>query len=225
MMNGNVWNVIWLLLSLGIDSFWLSASLAVWKRAESPRRDRRGWMWVMVFACAETGMLWVGSLLGKGVGMFLGRWASFAGGLMLVALAAWMVFFEDEKERMGHVEEGNGEEAEGETETPSRLLQLSRLLQQESIRQGMGWALVGSAASVSMDELMVGISAGLLDLPWLILIPCIALQALVFSSLGWTLGARLAPSLGKWSEKLAGFVLGGLGISILVDWVYNQSLA
>ncbi|MDB5054838.1 MAG: hypothetical protein JWM44_2888, partial [Bacilli bacterium] len=47
------------------------------------------------------------------------------------------------------------------------------------------------------------------------------LQAFIFTFLGLTYGAKLKPFLGEWSEKIAGIVLGLLGIWMLFEYHPN----
>jgi putative Mn2+ efflux pump MntP len=83
-------------------------------------------------------------------------------------------------------------------------------------RQLIGWTLIATAVSISLDELAVGFSIGLLGVPVLLTVALIALQAFVFTLIGIALGSRLQPYLGEWAEKLSGAVLGLLGLWTIV---------
>lgn len=142
----------------------------------------------LVFASAEALMPLVGLFVGKGLGQLIGHWASLFGGIALLIVAVWLIFFEDDDE------------------------------EEEKLERGLvGWSLIVTALSISLDELAVGFSIGLIGIPVILTIILIAIQAFVFTFLGLTFGAKLKPYLGEWSEKLAGIVLGLLGIWILTE--------
>ena len=134
----------------------------------------------------------VGLFIGNGAGRLIGDWASVIGGMTLLAVAVWFIFFEDEDE---------------EAETLERNL--------------VGWTLILTALSISLDELAVGFSIGLVGVPITLTILLIALQAFVFTFVGLTFGSKWKPYLGEWAEKLAGIVLGLLGIWILFDAIVH----
>lgn len=142
----------------------------------------------MTFACAEALMPLIGLLIGKGAGRLIGNWASLVGGVALLAVAVWLIFFEDDDEEEEKLE-----------------------------RNLIGWTLMLTALSISLDELAVGFSIGLIGVPVALTIVLIAFQAFIFTFAGLTFGSKLKPYLGEWAEKLAGIVLGLLGIWILID--------
>lgn len=142
----------------------------------------------LTFACAEALMPLVGLSIGKGAGQFIGNWASLIGGIALFGVAVWLIFFEDEDEEEEKLE-----------------------------RNLVGWTLIMTALSISLDELAVGFSIGLVGVPVALTIILVALQAFMFTFLGLTFGSTLKRYLGEWSEKLAGIILGLLGLWILID--------
>lgn len=142
----------------------------------------------LTFACAEAIMPLVGLLIGKGVGQLIGDWASFIGGVALLGVAIWLIFFEDEDDEEEKLE-----------------------------RNLVGWTLIITALSISLDELAIGFSIGLIGVPIVLTIILIALQAFAFTILGLTFGSRLKRYLGEWAEKFAGVVIGLLGLWILID--------
>lgn len=79
--------------------------------------------------------------------------------------------------------------------------------------------LVLTVLGISLDEMVVGFSIGLIVVPIILTINLIALQAIFFTLLGLTFGSKLKPYLGEWAEKLAGIVLGLLGLWILIDGI------
>ncbi|OFW75064.1 MAG: hypothetical protein A2201_04225 [Alicyclobacillus sp. RIFOXYA1_FULL_53_8] len=144
----------------------------------------------LIFAGAEALMPLIGLLIGKGTGRLFGDWASLIGGIALLGLASWLIVFEDEDEE--------------ETKLQRNLV---------------GWTLLVTALSISLDELAVGFSIGLIGVPIALTILLISIQAFLFTFLGLTFGSKLKPYLGEWVEKLAGGVLGLLGLWILVEGV------
>ncbi|GMA56961.1 putative Mn2+ efflux pump MntP [Alicyclobacillus sacchari] len=141
----------------------------------------------LAFAIAEACMPMIGLLIGRFFGRGLGHWAPVLGGALLIAVAIWSYVHE----------EGEADDRLG--------------------GQLAGWALLLTAISVSLDELAVGFSIGFLDIPVLLTIALIALQAFVVTWVGLQFGARLRPHLGEWVEKLPGAVLGLLGLWMLAD--------
>lgn len=176
-----VLKMVALILSLGLDTLMMSISLGVVKTKGKVKI-------ALVFACAEALMPLIGLFIGKGAGQLIGHWASLIGGIALLAVAGWLIFFEDEDDE---------EEKLG--------------------RNLVGWTLLGTAFSISLDELAVGFSIGLVGVPVVLTIGLIALQAFIFTFFGLTFGSKLKPYLGEWAEKLAGIVLGLLGLWILAE--------
>ncbi|WP_419877541.1 manganese efflux pump MntP family protein [Brevibacillus centrosporus] len=146
------------------------------------------------FACAEAIMPLIGIYIGIGAGQFFGYWASIAGGIALFALAGWLIFFQDEDD---------------EDEEEKLKLNL------------VGWTLIITAMSVSLDEIAVGFSIGLAGVPVALTIFLVALQAFVFTYLGLTFGSKLKRYFGEWAEYIAGIVLGLLGLWILIHSILN----
>jgi manganese efflux pump family protein len=173
--------MIALILSLGMDTLMMSISLGFVQTKGKAKI-------ALTFACAEALMPLIGLFIGKGAGRLIGNWASLVGGVALLAVAVWLIFFEDEDEEEEKLE-----------------------------RNLVGWTLILMALSISLDELAVGFSIGLVGVPITLTIVLIALQAFVFTLAGLTFGSKLKPYLGEWAEKLAGVILGLLGIWILID--------
>ncbi len=140
----------------------------------------------LAFACAEGLMPLIGFAIGQNAGQFIGHSASVIGGFALIGVAIWLIFFAVDVE----------------------VEKLGHKL--------VGWALVVTALSISLDELAVGFSIGLIGVPVGLTIFLIAVQAFLFTTIGLTFGARLKPFFGEWSEKLAGIILGLLGVWILI---------
>lgn len=71
--------------------------------------------------------------------------------------------------------------------------------------------------SISLDELAVGFTFGLLRLPVVLVIVLIAVQAFVAAQLGLRLGARLSERLRDGAERVAGVALAALGVVLLLE--------
>jgi manganese efflux pump family protein len=152
----------------------------------APERRLRVSLLMVTF---EVAMPVVGLLAGGLAGGFLGRAADFVAIALLAALGIWIL-------RSG------GEDAEEE-----------RL---EALGRTTGLAAIGLGLSISLDELAMGVSLGLLRLPLLPALVLIGLQALVASQLGLRLGARIGERNRERSEKAAGVILLLLAAFLLV---------
>ena len=80
---------------------------------------------------------------------------------------------------------------------------------------GLGALVLG--VSISLDELAIGFSLGLLHLPTAFVIALIGLQAFTVTQLGLRLGGRLSERLREGAERLAGTALTGLGAVLLAE--------
>jgi putative Mn2+ efflux pump MntP len=135
----------------------------------------------------EAGMPVVGLALGAPLGHVLGDAADYVAAAVLIAAGLYMVLAEDD-------------EQEGE-----RLASLH------------GWGAVALGISISLDELAIGFTLGLLRVPVVLVVALIAAQAFVMSQLGLRLGARISGGLREGAEKLAGVVLVGLGAVLVIE--------
>lgn len=82
-----------------------------------------------------------------------------------------------------------------------------------------GLAVVMLGISISLDELAMGFTIGLLHLSIWLAIVLIGLQAFLFSQLGLRLGSRLNETLRERAEQAAGLALLGLAILLIVEQV------
>ena len=143
----------------------------------------------LIMAAFEGGMPVVGFLLGGAVGKLLGNYAEYAAIAFLVLAGALLLW------------PGN-EDAEAE-----RLRLLSRV---------KGLAAINLGLAVSVDELTIGFSLGLLGISLLLAVVWIAVQALIAAQLGMSLGSRVGEGLRERAEQLAGVVLIGMAVVLLV---------
>lgn len=79
-----------------------------------------------------------------------------------------------------------------------------------------GLALVGLGLSISLDELAIGFSFGLLHVSIVWALVLIAVQAFGAAQLGLWLGARVGEAFRERSEQLAGLALLALAVVVLL---------
>jgi putative Mn2+ efflux pump MntP len=179
-----------LILSLGLDTFALSTALGV---APLPTRTRL--RLALTFAAAEGLMPAVGLLLGRPLGDAIGGWADYIAAALLLGTGVWLL-------REGLEDDDDDDEQGGEA---------ARIMSAATAR---GWPLLGLALSVSLDELAMGFSFGVLRVPVVPALGAIALQAVVVSVLGQWIGQRVGAALGERAEVAAGVVLCLLGLAV-----------
>jgi putative Mn2+ efflux pump MntP len=143
----------------------------------------------LVFTSFEAAMPIVGILLGQAAGRLIGPWAEYVG-IAALALAGLLM-----------LRPRRDEENEERTVT---LLSRAR-----------GAAVLGLGLSVSLDELTIGISAGLLGIPIAPAVVWIAIQAFLAAQLGLRLGGRLGDELRERSETFAGVPLMAVALILL----------
>jgi putative Mn2+ efflux pump MntP len=79
-----------------------------------------------------------------------------------------------------------------------------------------GWAAIGLGVSISLDELAIGFTLGLVHLPVVAVIVAIAVQTLVVCQLGLRLGARIGAIWRERAERAAGVMLILLGVGLVI---------
>ncbi|MDP9259648.1 MAG: manganese efflux pump MntP family protein [Actinomycetota bacterium] len=140
----------------------------------------------LVFTGFEAAMPLVGIAAGQAIGRAVGSLADYLAGAALLALGAYLLLAHDD-----------------EAGTAARL------------GRAHGLAVIGLGVSISLDELAIGFSAGLLHLPLAWAIVLIAAQALLAAQLGLRFGARLGEQIRERTEWIAGLALIALGIAFL----------
>lgn len=133
----------------------------------------------LVMAAFEAGMPIVGLLAGHLAGALMGRLGGYAALVLIAGLGVFML-------RSGSDEE----------ERSIAFLARAR-----------GIAVIGLGLSISLDELAIGFSLGLLRLPIIPAIALIAAQAFIASQVGLRLGGRVTEAARESSEKAAGVIL------------------
>jgi putative Mn2+ efflux pump MntP len=82
---------------------------------------------------------------------------------------------------------------------------------------GHGLVLLALGLSISLDELAIGFTIGLLHLSLWLADILIGAQAFLVAQIGLRLGARLNETLREHAEQLAGLALLGLALLLLVE--------
>lgn len=143
----------------------------------------------LILAGFEAAMPIVGLLLGRGLGSAIGSVADAVAIAMLAGVGLWLLF------------------ADGEDEAG----QVGQL----SSRRGL--ALLALGISISVDELAMGFTIGLLGLSIWLAAVLIGAQAFVAAQLGLRLGARLSERFRERVEQLAGAGLIGIASLLIVE--------
>ena len=142
----------------------------------------------LVLAGFEAAMPLIGIGIGQALGQAIGSIGDYLAGAALVVLGVYTTFG------------GESDEADGVA----------------ILARARGLAMIGLGIGISIDELAIGFSIGLLDLPVAWAIVLIACQAFIAAQLGVRLGARLGEQMRGRAEQLAGLSLIGIGIAFLV---------
>jgi putative Mn2+ efflux pump MntP len=189
-------SVILVVVPLGLDTFALSTLLGV-----LPLARRQRLRIAALFATAEGLMPAVGLVLGLPLGHALGTSANYVAGALLIGIGGWM-WWHQQRER---ARDGD------EDDEAAKIMRATT---------ASTWSLLGLALSISLDELAVGFSFGLLGLPLIPILVLIALQALLASLAGQWMGRHVGQQLGPYAERLLGPILCLLGAWFLVaQWL------
>ena len=146
----------------------------------------------LLFGAFETAMPLIGVALGAPLGHAVGGVATYIAAGVIGLLGAYMLF-------------ARGDEDEGE-----RLLAMTR--------RGL-WSAMALGASISLDGLAIGFSAGLLHLPIVAMAIAIGVQAFVVTQIGVRVGARVGERMREAAERVAGVALVALGVVLALTQV------
>jgi manganese efflux pump family protein len=135
----------------------------------------------LILASFEAVMPIVGVVIGRGIGHFVGSFAGYTAAIV-IGLAGLLM-----------LRPGKGEDTEAE-----RVKLLAHF-------QGM--AIIDLGISISLDELTIGMSLGLLDVALVYVVIYLGVQAFAAAQLGLWLGSRLSDTLREGAEQLAGVLL------------------
>ena len=142
----------------------------------------------LLFTAFEVGMPLVGFFGGRLVGEVAGNAADYLAILVLIALGVYMLWPKSE--------ENNGLGLLGRTH---------------------GLAAIGLGISISLDELAIGFTIGLLRFSIFLVVVLIGVQTFVVTQLGIRLGARVGERVREGAERLAGVALAALGLVLAVE--------
>jgi len=142
----------------------------------------------LLFAGFEAAMPLIGLAAGAPLGRAIGGIADYTAPVLILALGAYMLISENDEQ--------------------DRLVSLTR-------RGLLGAVALG--VSISLDELAIGFSAGLLRLPILAMVIAIAAQAFIATQIGFRLGGRVGEGMRDATKKLAGLALIALGLILLIS--------
>ena len=145
----------------------------------------------VLFTAFEAAMPLIGLALGAPLGHAIGGAADYLAIGVLLAFGLYTLL--------------GGEERDEQS--------LSRLLEV----RGLSALLLG--LSISLDELAIGFTLGLLRLPAALVIALIAVQTFVVTQLGLRLGNRLSERLREAAERVAGLALTALAVVLLLEKV------
>jgi putative Mn2+ efflux pump MntP len=143
----------------------------------------------LVLAGFEAGMPILGFFIGGAVGHVIGYFAGWTAIAFLALAGALML------------RPGNEEKEQ------ARLRLLAR---------AQGLAIIDLGIAISIDELAIGFSLGLLGLSLVVAVVWIGVQAFLAAQLGMRLGSRIGDELRERAEQLAGVVLIGMAALLLV---------
>jgi manganese efflux pump family protein len=138
----------------------------------------------LLMSSFELAMPVVGLLIGHALGRLVGSAADYVAIGVLALLGAWMLLHEDE----------------AESDKVGQLV------------SGRGLVLLALGLSISLDELAIGFTIGLLHLSLWLAVVLIGAQAFLFAQVGLRLGARLNETMRERAEQLAGLALLGLAV-------------
>jgi putative Mn2+ efflux pump MntP len=151
--------------------------------------DRRQRLRVsLLFTAFEGGMPLIGLIGGTVIGGLVGNLADLIAIALLIALGIFML-----------VSRADDEEA--------RAALLART---------QGLPLIGLGLSISLDELAIGFTLGLVKDPIALAVALIAIQGFVVAQVGLRLGSRVEEAVREGAERVAGLVLVLLGLGLAV---------
>ena len=145
----------------------------------------------VLFTAFECGMPLIGLLLGHPLGHAIGSSADAVAIGLLIAVGLYTL-----RDSL------RGDEDEAR-------------LQELALAPGPRMLLLG--VSISLDELAIGFTLGLLGLPVGLILAMIAVQTIAVTQLGLLLGRRLSAQWSEGAERLAGLALTALGLALAVE--------
>ena len=151
----------------------------------------------VLFSAFEMGMPIVGIVLGAVTGNVAGKAADYVAIAILIALGIFMLWPRHD-----------------DRDDPARVGLLART---------RGLAAIGLGISISLDELAIGFTLGLLRFPVVLVIALIGFQTLIVTQAGLRLGSRVGEAVRERAEQVAGVVLAVLGLVLLAERVLSSA--
>lgn len=152
----------------------------------------------LTLAAFEAGMPIVGVLIGQGIGNFFGHFAGYTAAVV-IGFAGFLA-----------LRSGKDEDKEQQR---LKLLAHAR-----------GLAIIDLGISISIDELAIGVSLGLLHVPLIFAVIFLGIQSFVASQLGLRLGEKLNDTLKEGAERIAGVILILVAVVLIVLKVTGYEL-
>ncbi len=149
----------------------------------------------LLFTAFEMGMPLVGFFGGDVVGRAAGDAADLAAIVILIGLGIYILW-------------------------PRRKESEERV---ELLARTRGLAAIGLGISISLDELAIGFTIGLLRFPVALVIVLIGIQTFLVVQLGIRLGSRVGERVREGAERLAGLALAALGVFLLLQKMLSLS--
>jgi putative Mn2+ efflux pump MntP len=141
----------------------------------------------VLFTGFEAGMPVIGLALGAPLGHAIGAAADYVAIGVLIAFGIYTLAGDDDDQHIAELAELRGLRA------------------------------VALGVSISLDELAIGFTLGLLHISAVLVITLIAVQTIIVTQLGLRLGGRLGERVREGAERLAGVALTTLGIVLLAE--------
>ena len=141
----------------------------------------------LLFTGFEAGMPLIGLALGAPLGRAIGGAADYVAVGVLICFGLYVLLAPEDEER----------------------------IEQLATVRGARWLALG--VSISLDELAIGFTLGLLRLPVVLVIVLIAAQTVVVTQAGLRVGNRLSEALREGAERAAGAALTTLGVVLLLE--------
>ncbi len=147
----------------------------------------------VLFTAFEAGMPLIGLALGAPLGKAIGGAAEYLAIGVLIGFGLYTLLGGEEEER-------------------ERITDLAELRGRRALVLGV---------SISLDELAIGFTFGLLKINVVLVIVLIAVQTLVVTQLGLRLGDRIGQRVREGAERIAGVALTTLGVVLLAERVLS----
>lgn len=150
---------------------------------------RRKFLISLFFTVFEAGMPLVGLAAGEPLRRLIGDSAEIVAYLLLIAFGVYTLLHR-------------------KAEEPGKA---------DSIITNWGFGALLLGITISIDEIAIGLTLGLLGFPIVPVLVAIGAQAFIFSQAGFWLGKRLSEKFRENAESLAGLVLVVLGLGLLIE--------